>query len=52
MMSRDHHSRNQLDSTHQFGVFAGIVTRTGELVVLTPEGAVATVHRLPEDQKG
>ena len=41
MMPKDNHRRNKLDSIHQFGVFVGIVPRTGEFVVLTPEGAVA-----------
>ena len=47
MMPKDNHRRNKLDSIHPFGVFVGIVPRTGELVALTPEGAVAvrTVHR-------
>ena len=53
MMPKDNHRRNKLDSIRQFGVFVGIVPRTGEFVVLTPESAVAvrTVHRLSEDQK-
>ena len=29
MMPKDNHRRNQLDSIHQFGVFVGIVPRTG-----------------------
>ena len=41
MMPKENHRRNKLDSNHQFGVFVGIVPRTGEFVVLTPEGAVA-----------
>ena len=40
-MPKDNHRRNKLDSIHQFGVFADIVPRTGEFVVLTREGAVA-----------
>ena len=28
MMLKDNHTRNKLDSIHQFGVFAGIVPRT------------------------
>ena len=49
----DNDIKNKLESAHQFGVFAGIVPRTGELVVLIVEGVVAarTVHRLSEDQK-
>ena len=37
----------------KFGIFVGIVPRTGEFVVLTPEGAVLvrTVHRLSEDRR-
>ena len=52
MMPKDHQRRSRLESTHQFAVFAGIPPRTGELVVLTLEGAVAarTGHRLSEDQ--
>ena len=51
MMSKDNHRRTKLDSIHLRSV--GIVPRTGELVVLTLEGAVAvrTVHRLSEDRK-
>ena len=41
MMSKDNHKWNKLDSIHQFGMFVGIVSRTGEIVVLTLEGAVA-----------
>ena len=43
---------NKLESTHQFGVIAGIVPKGGQLVVLTPEGAVAvrTVRMLSQDQ--
>ena len=41
MMREDNHRRNKLDLIHQFGVFVGIVPRTGEFVVLTLEGAVA-----------
>ena len=53
MMPKDNRRRNKLDSIPQFGVFVGIVPRTGEFVVLTPEGAVAvrTVHKLSEDRK-
>ena len=53
MMPKDNHRRNKLEPMHQFGVFVGIVPRTGEFVVLTPEGAVPvrTVHRLSEDIK-
>ena len=52
-MPKDNHRRNKMDSIHQFGVFVGIVPRTGELVVLILEGAVVvrTVHRLSEDRK-
>ena len=48
-----YHRRNKLASIHQFGVFVGIVPRTGDFVVLTPEGAMAvrTIHRLSEDRK-
>ena len=47
------HKENKLESTHHFGVFAGIVPRAGEFAVLTPEGAVSacTVHTPSEDQK-
>ena len=53
MMPQDTHRRNELDSIHQFGVVASIIPRTGEFVVLTPEGAVAvrTIHRVSEDTK-
>ena len=53
MMPKDNHRRNKLEPMHQFGVFVGIVPRTGEFVVLTPEGAVPvrTVHRLSEDRR-
>ena len=53
MMPNDNHRRNKLDSIHQFGVFVVIVPRTGELVVLFSEGAVAvrTVRRLSKDRK-
>ena len=49
-MPKDNHRRNKLEPMHQFGVFVGTVPRTGEFVVLTPEGAVPvrTVHRLSE----
>ena len=40
VMPKDNHRRNKLEPMHQFGVFVGIVPRTGEFVVLTPEGAV------------
>ena len=44
--------KKQAGINSQFGVFAGIVPRTGYFVVLALEGAVArTVHRLSEDQK-
>ena len=51
VMPKDNHRRNKLKPMHQFGVFVGIGPRTGEFVVLTPEGAVLvrTVHRLSED---
>ena len=53
MMPKDNHRRNKLEPMHQFGVFVEIVPRTGEFVVLTPEGAllVRTVHRLSEDRR-
>ena len=53
MMPKDNRRRNKLDAIHLFGVFVGIVPRTGEFVVLTPDGAVAvrTVQRLSEDRK-
>ena len=53
MMPKDNHRRNKLGPMHQFGVFVGIVPRTGEFVVLTPEGAVLvrTVHRLSDDRR-
>ena len=53
MMPKDNFRRNKLDSIHQFGVFVGIVPRTGEFVVLTLEGTVAvrTVHSCSEDRK-
>ena len=46
MLPKDNQRRNMLESTHQFGVFAGIVPSTVEFVILTLEGAVAvrTVH--------
>ena len=37
IMPKDNHKRNKLESTRQLGVFAGIVPRTGEFVVLTLE---------------
>ena len=54
MIPKDHHRRNKLDPIHQFGVFTGIVPRTGEFVVLTLEGAVAarTVHRFLRTRSG
>ena len=53
MMPKDNHRRNKLEPMHQFGVFVGIVPRTGEIVVLTRQGAVLvrTVHRLSEDRR-
>ena len=50
---KGNHRRNKLIPIHQFGLFAGIAPRTGELMVLTLEGAVAarTVHRLSEDRR-
>ena len=53
MMPKDNHRRNELEPMHQFGVFVGIVPRTGEFVVLTPDGAVPVraVHRLSEDRR-
>ena len=48
MMSKDSRRRNKLESTHPFGVFAGIVSRTGEFVV---SGAARIDHKLSEDQK-
>ena len=52
-MPKDNHRRNKLEPMHQFGVFVGIVPRTGEFVVLTPGGAalVRTAHRLSEDRR-
>ena len=53
VMPKDNHRRNKLEPMQHFGVFIGIVPRTGEFVVLTPEGAVLvrTVHRLSEDRR-
>ena len=51
MMPKDSQRSNKLKSIHQFVVFAGIVPRTGEFVVLTLQGALATRsnHRFSED---
>ena len=35
MVPKDNHRRNKLDSIHPFGVFVGVVPRTGWFVVLT-----------------
>ena len=50
---KDSHRRNKLESAHPCGMLAGIVPRSGDLVDMTREGAVAarTIHRLSEDQK-
>ena len=41
--------QNKLEPKHFFGIFAGIVPRSSEIVVLTEDGAVLvrTIHRLP-----
>ena len=52
MMLKDNNRRIQLEPLHQYGVFAGIVPRTGECIVPTPEGAIArTLRRLSEDKR-
>ena len=54
MVPKDNSRRkNKLESAHHSGVFVGVVPRTGEVIVLTPEGAipVRTVHRLSEDKR-
>ena len=53
MVPKENHRRNKLEPMHQFGVFVGIVPRTGEFVVLTAEGAVlvCTVHRFSDNRR-
>ena len=53
MMPKDNNRRIQLEPLHQYGVFAGIVPRTGECIVPTPEGAIParTTRRLSEDKR-
>ena len=52
-MPNDNHRGSKVESAHQFGVFEGVLPRTGEFLVLTLEGGVATpsFHRLSADQK-
>ena len=44
MMPKDNNRKNELELLHQYGVFAGIVPRTGEFIV-------PTIHRLSEDKR-
>ena len=45
--------KNNLDSKHQYGIFAGVHGRTSEFRILTPGGAVKarTIHRLQLPQR-
>ena len=50
MMPKDNSRRkNILESAHHFGIFVGVVPRTGEFLVLTPEGAIP-VRNVPFSQ--
>ena len=53
MMLTGTHRRNKMESSHQFGVFVGVVPRTRWFVVLKSEIAVLerTIHTLPEDKR-
>ena len=49
MMPIDNQRRHTLVSAHPFGVFAGLVLKTGYFVVM--KVAARTIHRLSEDKK-
>jgi hypothetical protein len=44
---------NKLEPKHHYGVFVGVEPKSGEFLVLTPDGAVRarTVHRLQPDKR-
>ena len=51
MMHKDNNRRNKMEPLRQYGVFAGIVQRTGVFTAPTPEGTISvrTIYRLSED---